>query len=154
MLETWVRSLGREDLLEEEMITYSCLENPMDRERSLAGYSTSGCKESDKAEHMSTPILQTRKGGYGPTPIIRIYPKGIWNNRNSIFKVRKPRCLHLDPLGPWRKIHYLPKTQFSDLWNGYNIGSPCCSWIIQHIWIESVINSNITGSFKTQGSLK
>ena len=29
----WVRSLGREDLLEEGMATlqYSCLENPMDR---------------------------------------------------------------------------------------------------------------------------
>ena len=34
MLETWVRSLGREDPLEEEManpLQYSCLENPMDR---------------------------------------------------------------------------------------------------------------------------
>ena len=72
MLETWVRSLGREDLSEEEMITYSCLENPMDRERSLAGYSTSGCKESDKAEHTSTPILQTRKGGTAPP-----HPKNI-----------------------------------------------------------------------------
>ena len=27
----WVRSLGWEDLLEEEMATYSCLENPLDR---------------------------------------------------------------------------------------------------------------------------
>ena len=34
MLETWVRSLGREDPLEKEMTTplqYSCLGNPMDR---------------------------------------------------------------------------------------------------------------------------
>ena len=31
MQETWVRSLGWEDLLEKEMTTpYSCLENPMD----------------------------------------------------------------------------------------------------------------------------
>ena len=30
--ETWVRSLGREDLLKEGIATqYSCLENPMDR---------------------------------------------------------------------------------------------------------------------------
>ena len=31
--ETWVRSLGQEDPLEEEMATLqcSCLENPMDR---------------------------------------------------------------------------------------------------------------------------
>ena len=34
MQETWVRSPGRDDLLEKEMAThsrYSCLENPMDR---------------------------------------------------------------------------------------------------------------------------
>ena len=34
MQETWVRSLGQEDILEKGMATlqYSCLENPMDRE--------------------------------------------------------------------------------------------------------------------------
>ena len=32
MQETWVQSLGEEDLLEKEMTTqYSCLGNPMDR---------------------------------------------------------------------------------------------------------------------------
>ena len=31
MWETWVRSLGWEDPLEEEMATHSSLENPMDR---------------------------------------------------------------------------------------------------------------------------
>ena len=31
MWETWVRPLGWEDLLEKEIATYSCLENPMDR---------------------------------------------------------------------------------------------------------------------------
>ena len=34
MQETWVRSLGREDLLGKETVAplqYSCLENPMDR---------------------------------------------------------------------------------------------------------------------------
>ena len=34
MQETWVRSLGQEDPLKEEMATHSCkscLENPMDR---------------------------------------------------------------------------------------------------------------------------
>ena len=30
MREIWVRSLGREDSLEKEMATSSCLENPMD----------------------------------------------------------------------------------------------------------------------------
>ena len=77
----------------------------MDRERSLAGSSTSGCKESDKTEHTCLPqFCRQEKGGMegkkGPTSIIRTDPKGVWNNRNPIFKDRKPRCLHLDPLGP------------------------------------------------------
>ena len=29
--ETWVRSLGREDPLEKDLLKYSCLENPMDK---------------------------------------------------------------------------------------------------------------------------
>ena len=47
MQETRVRLLGREDPLEKEMATTSsifCLENPMDRERSLAGFSPGGHK--------------------------------------------------------------------------------------------------------------
>ena len=50
--ETWVRSLGWEDPLEEGMATplqYSCLENPHGQ-RSLVGYSSSGWKESDMTE--------------------------------------------------------------------------------------------------------
>ena len=31
-------------------LQYSCLENPMDREACLAGYSPRGCKESDTTE--------------------------------------------------------------------------------------------------------
>ena len=31
MQETQVQSLGREDPLEEEMVTHSCLENPMNK---------------------------------------------------------------------------------------------------------------------------
>ena len=47
MQETWVRSLGQEDSLEKRMaysLQYSCLENSMDRESSLAGYSPWGHK--------------------------------------------------------------------------------------------------------------
>ena len=47
MQETWVRSLGQEDSLEKRMaysLQYSCLENSMDREPSLAGYSPWGRK--------------------------------------------------------------------------------------------------------------
>ena len=51
MQETWIRSLGWEDPLEEVMATHSCfcLENPH-RQRGLAGYSPWGCKKSDMTE--------------------------------------------------------------------------------------------------------
>ena len=55
--ETWVRSLGWEDPLEEGMATHSSIlawRIPMDRERSLVGYSLWGCKESDTTERLST----------------------------------------------------------------------------------------------------
>ena len=44
MQETWVRSLGQEDPLENEMAThsrYSCLENP-NGQRNLVGYNPRG----------------------------------------------------------------------------------------------------------------
>ena len=48
MQETWIQSLGQEDLLQKGMAThplqYSCLENPMDRG------AWQGCKESDMNE--------------------------------------------------------------------------------------------------------
>ena len=51
MRETWVRSLGWEDPLEEATLPlqYSCLENPHGQRR-LAGYSPWGCKESDMTD--------------------------------------------------------------------------------------------------------
>ena len=52
----WVRSLGREDPLEQGMATplqYSCLENPHGQ-RSLAGYSPWGHKEVDMTERLSS----------------------------------------------------------------------------------------------------
>ena len=52
MQETWGRSLGWEDPLEEGIdnpLQYSCLENPHGQ-RSLAGYSPWGCKQLDMAE--------------------------------------------------------------------------------------------------------
>ena len=39
-------------------LQYSCLENPMDRERSLAGYSPWGRKESDTTEQLHFTSLQ------------------------------------------------------------------------------------------------
>ena len=55
MHETWVQSLGWKDPLEEgkAILQYSCLENPHGQ-RSLAGYSPWGRKESDTTEQLST----------------------------------------------------------------------------------------------------
>ena len=55
MWETWVRSLGWEDPLEERCgnsLQYSCLEN-LHGQRSLAGHSPWGSKESDMTEQLS-----------------------------------------------------------------------------------------------------
>ena len=54
MQETWIRSLGWEDPLEEGMATqYSHLENTHGQ-RSLVGYSPWGHKESDTTERLNT----------------------------------------------------------------------------------------------------
>ena len=61
--ETWVRSLGWEDPLESigNPLQYSCLKNPRGQ-RSLAGYSPWGCKESDTTERLSlTQTIQKEK---------------------------------------------------------------------------------------------
>ena len=55
MWETWVRSLGWEDPLEEGMVTHSSIlawRTPMDR-RSLAGYSPWGHNESGMTEQLN-----------------------------------------------------------------------------------------------------
>ena len=52
--ETWVQSLGREDPLEEEMATHSSiLSGKSHGQRTLAGYSPWGHKESDPTERLS-----------------------------------------------------------------------------------------------------
>ena len=59
MPEAWVRSLGWEDPPgggHGYPLQYSCLENPHG-ERSLAGYSPWGFKESDTTEVLSTALL-------------------------------------------------------------------------------------------------
>ena len=49
--EAQVQSLGREDPLEKEMATHSCiLAWGIPWKRSLAGYSPKGCKEVDTTE--------------------------------------------------------------------------------------------------------
>ena len=49
--DMWIRSLGREDPLEEEMAIHSSiLPEKSHGQRSLVGYSPKGCKESDMTE--------------------------------------------------------------------------------------------------------
>ena len=50
--ETWVRSLGREDPLEEGMATLSGILAWRIPQRNVAGYSPRGCKELDMTEHI------------------------------------------------------------------------------------------------------
>ena len=52
--ETWIRSLGREDLAggNGNPLQYSCLENSMGQ-RSLVGYSPWSHKESDMTERLT-----------------------------------------------------------------------------------------------------
>ena len=52
--ETWVRSLGQEDPLEKEMVVFVPGEFP--GQRSLAGYSPWGRKESDKTERLTLSL--------------------------------------------------------------------------------------------------
>ena len=53
-----VRSLGQEDALEEGMVPTSLfLPGESQGQRSLAGHSPQGCKESDMTEAIEHPIL-------------------------------------------------------------------------------------------------
>ena len=64
MWETWVQSLGWEDLLEKEMAAHSnTIAGKSRGRRSLVGYSPSGCKESDTTEqlHFSFTFMGSRK---------------------------------------------------------------------------------------------
>ena len=57
MQETWVRSLGWEDPLEKRMATHSSiLAWRIPWQRSLAGYSPWGCKESHMTEQVTIHI--------------------------------------------------------------------------------------------------
>ena len=58
MQETWVRSLGREDPLEEGMATLSStLAWRIHGQRSLVGYSPGGVTESDTTERLTTVLF-------------------------------------------------------------------------------------------------
>ena len=57
MWETQVRSLGREDPLEKGMATHSSILVWGIQQRSLAGYSPLGHKESDTTEQLTLSLL-------------------------------------------------------------------------------------------------
>ena len=59
MWETWVQSLGREDLLNKEMATHSSiLAWKIPWMESLVGYSPWGCKELDTTEPLHLTYAQ------------------------------------------------------------------------------------------------
>ena len=51
--ETWVQPLGQEEPLDQEIANYTPEFSPGESngQRTLAGYSPQGCKESDMTEH-------------------------------------------------------------------------------------------------------
>ena len=60
MQDTWVQSLGREDLLEKEIATHSnILLGKSHGRRSLVGYSLWGRKESDTTERLHFHTYET-----------------------------------------------------------------------------------------------
>ena len=66
MRETWVQSLGQEDLLEKEMATHSSiLAWKIHGWRSLVGYSSWGRKESDTTERLHS--LHSLRPSPGPS---------------------------------------------------------------------------------------
>ena len=65
MQEMWVPSLGRQDFLEEEMATHSSiLPEKSHGQKSLAGYSRWGRKDSDMIEYACTSTTYVMKFVY------------------------------------------------------------------------------------------
>ena len=61
MKETWIQSLGQENLLEKGMATPVFLPGEFHGKRSLAGYSPWGCREPDMTEQLRVSL---------PTPLL------------------------------------------------------------------------------------
>ena len=56
MKERWVHTLGQEESLEKEMATSVFLPGKSHGQRSLAGYNSWGCKESDTNEQLNVAL--------------------------------------------------------------------------------------------------
>ena len=69
MQEMWVQSLVREDPLEKEMAPVF-LPEEFHGQRSLVGYSSWGCKESDMTEQLSRNSLKRVKVLYSQLALV------------------------------------------------------------------------------------
>ena len=76
MRKTWVRSLGWDNSLEDDMyscLEYSCLENPHGQ-RSLVGYSPQGCRVGHDWLSTVQQVSHQRTGGGAGTRGVSIQP--------------------------------------------------------------------------------
>ena len=101
MWETWIRSLGWEDLLEEGMAThasiqYSCLENPHGQ-MCLAGYSPLGRKQSDTTGKLSSRTHTPTHTLLGDVLYwkvkreLRLWERGTADSMATLFPLRAPK---------------------------------------------------------------
>ena len=75
--ESWVRTLGQEDPLEEEMATQSSiLPENSHGQRSLVDYSPKGGREADRTEELNTGNVGAREQHPSPWPT-RLTPRFI-----------------------------------------------------------------------------
>ena len=85
MRETWVQSLGLEDLLEKEMATHSSTL----AWKSLVGYSPWGCKQSDMTEQLHFHTLNRLQCSVNSRDLLHCNLHlivGVWNQTNDIPK--------------------------------------------------------------------
>ena len=84
MQETWVQSLGGEDPLEEEMAThYSILVWKIPWQRSLAGCSPWGFKETDTTERLTHTSIR-KKYRFSLFMVVDVLYKVAWNTYSII----------------------------------------------------------------------
>ena len=100
----WVRSLGWEDLLEEEMATYSCLENPLDRGAwwaTVYGVAKSRTRLSDFT-HSLDSILKSRDITL-PTKVhlvkVMVFPVVMYGYES--WTIKKAECQRIDAFDLW-----------------------------------------------------
>ena len=109
MWDTWVWSLGWEDLLEKGMATYSVfLPGEFHGQRSWVGYSPWGCKESDTTERLTHRNrillgLPWRSSGQDSTTLLRTQVRSVVRKlrSRSIHAVQHGRKQNRTKQKPW-----------------------------------------------------